>query len=99
MAGYSGTPLPRKLGLPGAARVVLLGAPDGFAAGLGELPGTTIRSSLRGPADVVMAFVTSRAVLERRITAIADAIRPSGACWVAWPKKASKVPTDMTRMS
>lgn len=96
-AGYSGTPLPRKLGIKPGARLALLDAPAGFDATLGELPdGVQLRRRLAGPLDVIVFFTTRRHPLERRIDALRAALDPSGGLWVAWPKKASKVPTDVT---
>jgi hypothetical protein len=96
VAGYSDTPLPRKLGIAGGARVALLRAPQGFDATLGELPpGVETRTQARGSFDVVVFFITARAELERRLDALVRAIRPAGGLWVAWPKRASKVPTDL----
>ena len=96
-AGYSGTPLPRKLGIAPGKRVAFVSAPDGFRETLGELPeGATVRSRPRGPLDVIVFFTTSRAGLERRIGALQRALDPAGGLWVAWPKRASKVQTDMT---
>ena len=67
-AGYSGTPLPRKLGIKPEARLGLIGAPPGFDETLGELPpGVSVRRRLRGPLDVIVAFHTQRGELERRI--------------------------------
>ncbi len=66
-AGYSGTPLPAKLGIKPGGRVGLLGAPDGFDTTLGELPpDVTVRRRARGPFDVVVAFFVERRVLEQR---------------------------------
>jgi hypothetical protein len=98
VAGYSGTPLPRKLGIAPGARVALLKAPDGFAERtLGPLPdGTRTTTSLRGDIDVVVAFFTERRALERRLAAMRRAIEPDGGLWIAWPKRASGVPTDIT---
>ena len=96
-AGYSGTPLPRKLGIKPGARLALLGAPPDFDATLGELPpAVTIRRRLRGPVDVIVAFHVRRAELERRLPALRGALDPAGGLWVAWPKRASGVPTDVT---
>jgi hypothetical protein len=74
----------------------MLGAPAGFA--LGELPsGVRIARTVRGrPLDVILVFVTRRAALDRRFAALAAALQPAGRLWVAWPKKASSVPTDLT---
>jgi hypothetical protein len=96
-AGYSGTPLARKLGFKEEMRVHYAAAPDGFAALLGELPGG-VRVLVR-PApelDLVVLFVLSRAELERRLGGLHCRLRQDGMLWVAWPKRASKVPTDMT---
>ena len=96
-AGYSGTPLPRKLGIKEDSRVAVLSAPDDFDATLGSLPdGVVVRRRLRGPLDVVVFFTTSRAQLERRIEALRAALDPAGRLWVAWPKRASGVATDVT---
>ncbi len=97
-AGYSGTPLPKKLGLRGGQRVAFLDAPPEFADALGELPDGVgrVRTSARGPLDLVVAFFLERARLERRLPALIGALDPDGALWIAWPKKASRVPTDVT---
>jgi hypothetical protein len=96
-AGYSGTPLPRKLGMKEGSRVAVLSAPDDFDATLGPLPdGVVVRRRLRGPLDVVVFFTTSRAKLDRRIDALRAALDPAGRLWVAWPKRASGVATDVT---
>jgi hypothetical protein len=97
VAGYSATPLPKKLGIVAGARVAAVGAPDGFATTLGELPdGVCLRDQARGPLDVVVCFVTSRAELERRLPALHRALDPAGRLWIAWPKRSSGVETDMT---
>ena len=96
-AGYSGTPLPRKLGINAGARLVLLDAPSDFEATLGALPeDVTTRTTLRGGADIALCFVTQRRVLERRIEALGRAVFPDGGAWIVWPKRASGVSTDMT---
>jgi hypothetical protein len=96
-AGYSGTPLPRKLGIKPAARVALIGAPEGFDLTLGALPeGASVRRRVRGPVDVIVAFFVSRAELERRLPALRGALDPAGGLWIAWPKRASGVATDVT---
>ncbi len=95
-AGYSGTPLPRKLGIKPGARVGLIRAPDGFDTTLGELPeGVAVRRSARGTLDVIVAFFVARAELERRLPALRGALEPSGGLWIAWPKRASGVATDV----
>ena len=95
-AGYSGTPLPKKLGIGDGARVAFVGAPGGFARTLGKLPtGVHLRTQARGPLDVIVFFTKKRAELERRVDALAAAIDPAGGLWVAWPKRASGITTDM----
>jgi hypothetical protein len=96
-AGYSGTPLVRKLGIKPGFRVAWPAAPEGFEALLEGLPdGVSVRRALRGRLDLVVGFVTGRAELERRLPALRRAIEPDGTLWVAWPKRASGVATDMT---
>ena len=96
-AGYSGTPLKQKLGLKDGFNVVVVNEPPGFRALLDTGPDElTFKASLRGDVDVVIAFVTEQAELRTRREQLAKAIFPDGAIWVAWPKKASKVPTDIT---
>ena len=95
-AGYSGTPLDRKLGFKPGMTAALLDAPEGLDGLLGELEGVTVKRSLRGHADIVLCFVTARRELERRAARLREAVAPDGRVWVCWPKRASKVPTDMT---
>jgi hypothetical protein len=96
VAGYSGTPLPKKLGIKKGSRLALLGAPEGFEATLGELPPRVeTRSRARGSFDVVVFFTTKRAELDRRLGDLTRAIHPAGGLWGAWPKRASGVPTDL----
>jgi hypothetical protein len=96
--GYSGTPLVRKLGIKPEARLGLIGAPEGFDGTLGELPpGVGVRRRLRGqPFDVIVAFHSRRADLERRLPALVAALDPAGGLWLAWPKRASGVVSDVT---
>ena len=97
MAGYSGRALVDKLGVRTGDRLGVIGAPEGFDATLGSLPaGTTIRRQLRGPLDLVVSFHTDRADLARRLPALTGATVVDGALWIAWPKKASGVATDIT---
>lgn len=96
-AGYSGTPLPKKLGIKAGHRVAFVKAPPAFAAALGELPeGVTPKLQARGPLDVVVAFFTERRALQQRLPALIGALDPAGALWIAWPKRASKVTADIT---
>jgi hypothetical protein len=93
--GYSGTPLPQKLGIRAGMRVVVTGAPPGFAELLGPLPeGARVDHGGRGERGLTICFVTARKALERALPA--DALqRFDGGLWVAWPKKASGVATDL----
>lgn len=94
-AGYSGTPLVAKLGIREGSTVAVLGAPPGFALDLP--PGASVRRRLAGPPlDVVVFFTTTRARLERQLPALLSALPPAAGLWVAWPKRAARVPTDMT---
>jgi hypothetical protein len=97
-AGYSGTPLPRKLGIKPAARLALIDAPDGFDSTLGDLPGgVVVRRRLDGdPFDVIVAFFSRRSLLERRLPSLSSALDPAGGLWIAWPKRASGVATNVT---
>lgn len=98
-AGYSGTPLPAKLGIKPDMRVALLHAPDGIESTLGPLPdGVSIQHRVRRNqrVDLIVAFVTEREHLARNIGWLVSTLPPDGAFWVAWPKKASKMNTDMT---
>ncbi|MGH9867829.1 MAG: DUF3052 domain-containing protein [Candidatus Polarisedimenticolia bacterium] len=95
-AGYSGTPLPRKLGIKPGARVGLLGAPEGFEATLGDLPeGTRLLRGRKGPHDLTLWFTTSRRRLEQGIAARAASLGRDG-LWIAWPKKSSGAATDLS---
>jgi hypothetical protein len=95
MAGYSGTPLVQKLGIKPGMRVVLAGAPPGFRRELIGLPaGVSIGTRAAGAPDLVLWFVTSERDLSRRIPRMSALMR-SG-LWIAWPKKASGVLTDLS---
>jgi len=96
-AGYSGTPLPRKLGIRPGARVALIGAPSHPRPSLGELPeGARVLTRLAPPLDVIVLAVDRLADLRRRLPAAREAMRPGGGLWVAWPKRASGLETDVT---
>ena len=97
MAGYSPRPLVAKLGIKPGARVALVGAPEGFESELDPLPpGAQLARRLSKGVDVAVIFTTSRAVLAKRWDALTAAVGPTGAVWVAWPKRASGVTTDIT---
>jgi hypothetical protein len=99
MSGYSGTPLPKKLGIPPEGHVALLDAPEGFEKSLGSLPvEVRLRRTARGaPARRVMLFVRSRAGLRRRLATATRALDEEGGLWIAWPKKSSGVATDVSQ--
>jgi hypothetical protein len=97
VAGYSGTPLPKKLGIKEGHDVAFVAAPDDFREILGDLPdGVRVKSRALGPLDVIVLFVTRRAELERRFERLRAAMDSAAGFWVAWPKRASGVETDMT---
>lgn len=95
VAGYSGTPLARKLGITSGAAVLLDGAPPGFD--LGETPaGAKIhRRPGRARYDVILCFCPTAARLVSRWPALHDRTTPAGALWIAWPKRSSGIPTDL----
>jgi hypothetical protein len=95
VAGYSGTPLSRKLGIAAGASVLLDGAPSGFD--LGEIP-EDVRVRKRagaGPYDVILCFCGSTARLVQRWPVLHPLTTVAGSLWIAWPKRASGVPTDL----
>jgi len=97
--GYSGTPLPKKLGIKAGHRVLIVNIPGGFE--LGALPeDVEVDRSTNQDAtdryDVVLAFCPDQAALERWFAPLKQRLDPASALWIAWPKKASKVPTDLT---
>jgi hypothetical protein len=94
VAGYSGTPLPQKLGIKPGARVALVDAPAGF--GLALPAEARLVDGKTRDVDVIVWFVTARATLAKRLAPIAARMQPAGGLWIAWPKKASGVATDMT---
>jgi len=95
LAGYSGTPLVRKLGIKAGTTLALIGAPDGFRRELVGLPGdVAVTTRAAGSPELVVWFVTRRKDLERRVERIGR-LMTSG-LWIAWPKQASRMPTDLT---
>jgi hypothetical protein len=98
MAGYSGQPLPKKLGVKAGDTVILLGSPPDFAATLGELPAdVTLRRRAAGQARIVLLFAKRASELERRWPAATKAVAAGGRLWICWPKQASGVATDVTQ--
>ena len=98
LAGYSGTPLPKKLGIKENSVVALLGAPPGFGNTLGKLPaGVRLRTNTRDACDRILWFTKSRKQLEKRVGPLGRALSDKGGLWIAWPKQASGVATDLTQ--
>jgi hypothetical protein len=96
-AGYSGTPLPKKLGIAELSRLVVRHAPDDYARMLAPIPrGTTFEKTVSKKTDIVHIFSDRKALLETELAALRNSIRSDAVVWVSWPKKASKVPTDIT---
>ncbi len=97
MSGYSGTPLAKKLGIKPADEVLLVGAPEGFLHLLEPLPNEVqFVSRLSGSTDLIQIFSARRTDLEKALQSYRGAIKPAATVWVSWPKKSSKVPTDIT---
>jgi hypothetical protein len=96
-AGYSGTPLVKKLGIKEGFRVALVEAPDGFRGELEQLPnGVSFVTSVQGQLDFVLFFAKTRSELTRNFSRLAAKLKPAGMLWIAWPKKASGVATDLS---
>jgi hypothetical protein len=95
-AGYSGTPLPRKLGVREGTRLLLVHAPHGFAAALGDLPpGVEALEPGAGAVDVALLFAVEAATVRERFAELAASLQPAGGLWIAWPKRSSGVVTDL----
>lgn len=96
-AGYSGTPLPKKLGIKEGHTVALVDAPDHLPTLLAPLPdAVTLRQSARGRADVSLVFFRRRAQLTRRVEGLWRMAFPDRSVWVCWPKKSSPLFVDLT---
>ena len=99
MTGYSGTPLAKKLGVKPGCLIALIDAPPSFPAALEPLPSdVSLCAALRGrgPFDVILCFTPDLAALNKHVAQLAERLRPAGGLWIAWPKKASGVATDLT---
>jgi len=95
--GYSGTPLARKLGITANSRVVAKHAPGDYARLLEPIPaGVLFESVVSQATDIVHVFAEHKAKLQAELQDLRSSIMPNGVVWVSWPKKASKIPTDMT---
>ncbi len=96
MAGYSGTPLPKKLGVKPNQRIALVNAPNDFAKVLGRLPeNAAIVKRLNGQLDLILLFVDRERTLAKQFPILANKLQSDGMIWVAWPKKSSGVATDL----
>jgi hypothetical protein len=95
MAGYSGTPLVKKLGIKSGDRVVLMNAPPGFKDELEDLPQGVRFARERSKAEVALVFSKSLLDLEKKFKTAAQSMTTAGMIWVAWPKKASGIETDL----
>jgi hypothetical protein len=97
MAGYSKTPLVKKLGLKPGFRLILLNAPQNYRQTLGDLPENVIvADTLAGPLDFIHFFTTSREALAAEFPRLKQALAPTGMLWISWPKRSAKVETDLT---
>lgn len=97
-AGYSGTPLAKKLGVKQGHAVALVGAPETWS--IPDLdPGVNVRRDLRGNPDVVIAFVRSRSELHRQRPHLLKALAAAGSLWLVWPRKAGGHVSDVTEQS
>ena len=96
-AGYSGTPLAKKLGIGTGCRVWLAKGPTNYKTLLAPLPdGVTFVAKASATTDVAHVFTTAKRDLEKTLRSLRSALKPDAAIWVSWPKKASKMPTDIT---
>jgi len=96
-AGYSGTPLGKKLGIKEGFRIVLRHAPEDYVDLVSPLPAdVAFLKRVTGGVDLAHVFVSKRAKLAAELPLLMDAIRPAGMIWVSWHKKASKIPTEIT---
>lgn len=97
MAGYSGTPLAKKLGIKEGAKLHLVRAPENYLKVIAPVPtGVKVASRMSGDIDIVHVFSTQKSQLTQTLRVCLEKLKPDGAIWVSWPKKASKVTTDIT---
>ncbi len=97
MAGYSGTPLVRKLGIKEGARLFLVNAPKEYLRLVSPLPeGVKVLSRIAAGADMVHVFSTTKLHLAKTLRAVIPGLEQDGAIWVSWPKKSARVSTDIT---
>jgi hypothetical protein len=97
MAGYSGTPLVKKLGIKPGHKIFLAGSPEHYPELVAPLPdGVRFVARVGGDTDIVHLFATRKTLLAKALRAALARLKPDGAIWVSWPKKSSKQPTDIT---
>ena len=97
MAGYSGTPLPQKLGIKEGTIVVVVDAPENYRKLLGQIPsGVNFATRPVGNSKFIHLFVKERRLLQQHLQSLRRKIAEDAAIWVSWPKKSSGVPTDIT---
>jgi len=97
MAGYSGTPLPQKLGIKPGLTVVAINAPANYRRLLGQIPDSvTFSERLKSGSSFVHLFTSRRSEMQKKMSILRDKISDNGAIWVSWPKKSSGISTDVT---
>jgi hypothetical protein len=97
MAGYSSTPLAKKIGIKEGSRIALVNAPEEFQSELGKLPDrATVVGRLTNSLDIILFFVLTERALSKDFSRLANKLLTNGMIWIAWPKKSSGVPTDLT---
>ena len=96
MAGYSGTPLPQKLGIKPGTTVIVINEPPNYRKLLGKLDRVTFSNRISTNSDFVHLFTKRRSEFESRLSILRDKIADNGTIWVSWPKKSANIPTDIT---
>ncbi len=97
MAGYSGTPLPQKLGIKPGLTVVAINPPANYRRLLGQIPDSiTFSERLKSGSSFVHLFTSRRSEMQKKMSILRDKISDNGAIWVSWPKKSSGISTDVT---
>ena len=95
--GYSGTPLAKKLGIKSPVKLLTVNAPQEYKSWLGDLPeGASLVTKARKPIEAAHVFTTESAFLDATLSRLRNELKQDGFIWVSWPKKTSKVPTDIT---
>jgi len=96
-SGYSGTPLAKKLGLKPPLKLLTINAPKEYKAWLGDLPeGVKLSTKAEKPVEAVHVFTTDSLFLDATLSKLRNELKQDGFIWVSWPKKSSKVSTDIT---